>query len=104
MDFVNSFKQFSKRYNLPEYFYMCKNDNLLLLKANKDITMEILYKEYKKTRILELSAIEADLFNNKIARDIYRNSYALECIFSLYSTEKNYKIKIRLNKLPLKKI
>lgn len=102
MDFVNSFKQFSKRYNLPEYFYMCKNDNLLLLKANKDITMEILYKEYKKTRILELSAIEADLFNNKIARDIYGNSYALECIFSFYSTEKNYKNKDKIEQITLK--
>ncbi len=87
-DFIKSFEQFSKRYSLPEYFYMCKSDNLLLLRAGKDITMEILYKEYKKTRALELCAMDADLFNNQMAKNIDGDSYALECIFSFYNAEK----------------
>lgn len=86
-DFKKNFEQFSERYNLPKYFYLCKSDNLLPLRKGGENTIEILYKEFKRTRELEIASVENDLFENKIAKDISGDCYALECIFSFYNTD-----------------
>ena len=101
-DFLKSFDQFSKCYDLPKYFYMCKSDNLLLLRADKDVTLEILYKEYKKAGVLELSAIEDDLFDNKIVRSVEGDRYALECIFSFYNADKKNRNKDEFEQINVK--
>ncbi len=101
-EFENSFKRFSARYKLPEYFYMCNSDNLLLLRSNKDITIELLYREYKKAGVLELSAVGKDFFNNKIVKNTNGNSYALECIFSFYNDEMKSENKEKIDDIVLK--
>lgn len=83
-EFKNYFKNFTELYRVPEYFYLCRDDNRLPLHLGDKITDKILYLEFKKTGYLTLCAIEDGFFSDGVLYDNDGDFYASEFIFSFY--------------------
>lgn len=88
-DFTNLFDNFTLKYKLPEYFYLCDYDNRIVLKKGKEETYTILYNEYRNKKSLELSVIEEGLLDKGFVIDTIGNSYVCEIVTSLYKENIN---------------
>ena len=84
--FEKSFREFDQIYNLPDFFYLCKSDNRLLLAKNCDVTSQILYQEIKRIKIVHLSAIEEGLLGESYVKNHEGENFVSECVFSFYQT------------------
>ena len=87
-EFKKKYDYLKKRFQLPEYFYLCRGDNRLLLKRDDGKTAEILYQEIDHQSDIELCAVEKNFFSNEMVQDHLGNHFMVECIFSLYNSEK----------------
>lgn len=83
-EFKNYFENFAKTYQVPEFFYLCKDDNRLPLLKGDEITYKILYFEYKRNGKLNLCAVESGFFSKGIICDENDDFYASEFVFSFY--------------------
>ncbi len=96
--FKENFEYCYKRYLIDEYIYMCKMDQRLLLHMNNQISLEILYQEFKGKKYLELCSLEKNLLNNNVVKNLKNESYASEFVFSFYVRD-NKKLEIPNNEV-----
>lgn len=78
--FLNELKKFKELYNLDIVFYIINDDHKLYIDTRFDISLQILYDQYKKQEILEVEEVEEELSFNK---DIGVN----ELVFSVSNNE-----------------
>lgn len=82
-NFKNKLSIFKGTYNLDSTFYVINEDHKLYIDINYDISLQILYEQYKRQDVLEVEEVEEELsFNKKV--DIN------EIVFSVSHTQNSY--------------
>ncbi|NFI42322.1 hypothetical protein FDA58_07520 [Clostridium botulinum] len=86
----NNYEEFSEKlkkskniYGINDIVYQCINDNRIIIDMNKDEYIDLLYSEYRKSKRLDFSEIEKELFTGAIIKDNNNNSYINEFVFSV---------------------
>lgn len=83
--FIDSFSEFALYYGLNafKFLYLCVNDNRLIINLENKMCIKILYHEYKRRKIIYLSAIEKNILDSGLVSDKMGN-YVTEFVFSVY--------------------
>lgn len=82
--FREEYRYFVDRFDVPEFFYLCEDDNRLLLRRDDSVTVEIIYQEYGEEKDLRLCALEDEVFQNGSGMNSNGEHFAVECVFSMY--------------------
>lgn len=82
--FREEYRYFVDRFDVPEFFYLCEDDNRLLLHRDDSVTVEIIYQEYGEEKDLRLCALEDEVFQNGSGMNSNGEHFAVECVFSMY--------------------
>lgn len=86
--FTQSFHVIRQKYSIDELVYLVELDNRLMLDLNKAYSIEILYKEIKKNKVLRLDELEQNILTDNLCRDSRGRSYVTELSCSMLRTTK----------------
>ncbi len=84
--FTQSFEALRQKYKIDEIVYLAELDNRLMLDLNNAYSMEILYQEMKKNKILRLDELEQNILTDNLCRDTSGRSYVSEISCSMLRT------------------